>query len=382
MRKNHIEYFLLINSFLILFIVFEKNMFLWAFIGMIVFSILARILATLDKNKVEVVAQVLLNDQKKPYLHIHVHKTKHLIMTNQLLIRYSLNHTLFHEKEKKEILIPLTNQKDSYDFVFDETYCGQIQIECENCALLDVFRLFSMPVKHSKINSCIIYPSKVNIQLGMLENDKGMVDYEGVVQNKKGHDLSEIYDIRKYEPGDDVRSIHWKLSQKIDDIVIREASNLSQYNVLIIPDLALENKKVDELNGAVALLAAISEKLLEMQIGFCIPLIDQKNVELKEINNLNQFHEALNALLSLQASKKHGDVLKYLLLNHMDTLFTKFIVVGNGQFQTDLNVTSEERSLSVIHACADIKKYYYIESPQYFDAFVPTNNDEMYTLYF
>lgn len=382
MRKNRIEYFLLFVLFLVLFIVFEKNMFLWAFVGMIVFSFLARILAIVDKNKVQVAAQVLLNDQKNSYLHINVHKTKPLIMTNQLLIRYSLNHTLFNEKEKKEILIPLTDQMDSYDFVFDDSYCGQIQIDCESCALLDVFRLFSMPVEHNKINSCIIYPSKVHVQLGILEGNKGIVDYEGVVQNKKGHDLSEIYDIRKYEPGDDVRSIHWKLSQKIGDIVIREASNLSQYSVLVIPDLALENRQIQEMNRAFSLFIAICERLLENQIGFCIPLVNQNGVDFKEINNLNQFHESLDILLSLQASKHHGDLLKYLFLSHMEMAFTKFIVVGNGKFELELNITSQDRSVSVIHACADVKKYYYIESQQYFDAFVPTNDDETYTLYF
>ena len=382
MRRNRIEYFLLLSLFLVLFIIFEKNMFLWAFIGMIVFSILARILATLDKNKVEVVAQILFNEQKKPYLHIRVNKTKRLIMTNQLLIHYSLNHSLFNEKEKKEILLPLINQENFYDFDFDETYCGQIQVHCESCALLDVFRLFSMSVYHSQINSCIIYPSKVNIKLGMLENDKGMVDYEGLVQNKKGHDLSEIYDIRKYEPGDDVRSIHWKLSQKIDDLVIREASNLSQYSVLVILDLALENKQVNEINRAISLFISICERLLENQIGFCIPLVNLNGMDFKEINNLNQFHESLDILLSLQASKDHGDLLKYLFLNHMEMSFTKFIVVGNGKFETELNITGQERSVSVIHACADIQKYYYIESQQCFDAYVPISGNETYTLYF
>ena len=60
----------------------------------------------------------------------------------------------------------------------------------------------------------IVYPRKVNLQVELSQMTIGAPKSEGMMQNRKGNDLSEIFDIREYVPGDDIRSIHWKLSSK------------------------------------------------------------------------------------------------------------------------------------------------------------------------
>ncbi|MGN0659797.1 MAG: DUF58 domain-containing protein [Emergencia sp.] len=45
------------------------------------------------------------------------------------------------------------------------------------------------------------------------------VDYSG---EKPGFDPSEIFAVREYREGDSLRSIHWKLSGKLDDLLVRE----------------------------------------------------------------------------------------------------------------------------------------------------------------
>lgn len=44
---------------------------------------------------------------------------------------------------------------------------------------------------------------------------------EGMMQNRKGNDPSEIFDIKDYTPGDDLRFVHWKLSGKADHLIMR-----------------------------------------------------------------------------------------------------------------------------------------------------------------
>ena len=384
MKKSRIEYAALISILFVLFVVFEKTILLWAVIGLILFAFLSKVFVYMDTGKVSVKTKIMLNAQKNPYLDIEIIKKRPLIFTNQILIHYVVKHTLFNHEEDKTILLALTKEKKSYHLKLENLYCGQIQIECKSCVLLDVFRLFTLPIQHKQISSSILYPSKTNIQLGMIENDKGMVDFEGVIQNKRGNDLSEIFDIRKYKPGDDVRSIHWKLSQKIDDIVVREASNLSQYNILLIPDLALEALNREEMNIAISLVMAVAEKLLEKHVGFCISWMSENQIQIHEISNLSQFHEILNAILSTEAWEKHGEMLKYLLLNQGENSFAKYIVIGNGKFKNDFYVDKTEKNMSVIHACADIEKDFYVETQNVFDMYVPVHQkaNEIYSLYY
>lgn len=37
---------------------------------------------------------------------------------------------------------------------------------------------------------------------------------EAEESRKKGHDFSEVVDVREYQPGDKLQNIHWKLSAK------------------------------------------------------------------------------------------------------------------------------------------------------------------------
>lgn len=53
------------------------------------------------------------------------------------------------------------------------------------------------------------------------------------MQNRKGSDASEMFDIRDYVPGDDIRTIHWKLSGKTDELIVRQASAPSHYNIAL-----------------------------------------------------------------------------------------------------------------------------------------------------
>ena len=65
----------------------------------------------------------------------------------------------------------------------------------------------------------------MDIRVELDKNMTGASQEEGMIQNRKGNDPSEIFDIREYVPGDDIRSIHWKLSSKTDTLILKEASN-------------------------------------------------------------------------------------------------------------------------------------------------------------
>ncbi len=56
--------------------------------------------------------------------------------------------------------------------------------------------------------------------------------------------FSEQYEIRQYRPGDTMRAVHWKLSAKTDDLLVREAMDAADRSVMITlerdphPDIA------------------------------------------------------------------------------------------------------------------------------------------------
>ena len=53
---------------------------------------------------------------------------------------------------------------------------------------------------------------------------KGFGDADVYDDFRPGNDSSEIFDVREFRDGDKIQSIHWKLSAKMQELVVREDS--------------------------------------------------------------------------------------------------------------------------------------------------------------
>lgn len=51
-----------------------------------------------------------------------------------------------------------------------------------------------------------------------------MPDSDEYATDRKGEDVSEIYAIREYRPGDSMKAIHWKLSARTKHWMVKEFS--------------------------------------------------------------------------------------------------------------------------------------------------------------
>ena len=73
-----------------------------------------------------------------------------------------------------------------------------------------------------------------HVEYSLHESD--IYDSELYSQFRKGQDYSEIYQIREYVPGDNVKYIHWKLSGRTDTPMVKEASFPLDKSLMIIMD--------------------------------------------------------------------------------------------------------------------------------------------------
>ena len=59
---------------------------------------------------------------------------------------------------------------------------------------------------------------------------------------RPGDDPGETFDIREYQEGDSIRQIHWKLTGKLDKMMIRQRSFPVDDTVLILAEPFLKEK--------------------------------------------------------------------------------------------------------------------------------------------
>ena len=182
---------------------------------------------------------------------------------------------------------------------------------------------------------------------------------EGRMQNRKGNDPSEMFDIREYVPGDDIRSIHWKLSGKTDQLILRESSEPSHYNMVLLPDFGRKTGEVqvsvEEINTAVAFGTAIGEQLFRLGCAFCMAVPVEHGLHLCEVRDRRNFRQMMMQWLGNPIPEQSGQALQYFITEHMEQQFTRLLILSAGAYQQNLNALSGQIGSTVVCARKDLQ---------------------------
>ena len=161
--------------------------------------------------------------------------------------------------------------------------CGVISCRITRCELRDPLGLFAIKRSFDEELFCAVLPEALKAQVNL----DAALDVSQVLKPKYGGGFSEEYDLRAYRPGDLSNSIHWKLSSKTDDLIVREA--LSAENSAIY--LALEHPGAHD--EGLAVLRWLSSELLAREEPHIIAADS-----LYPVANESESDAALVALLS------------------------------------------------------------------------------------
>ena len=196
-----------------------------------------------------------------------------------------------------EIRNRYTGEAQRHNFLFRnlESSTSEIPLETEDCGELecrvlrfdcrDALGIFSIRRKGHSVCSCTVMPPA--------EESDNPVNFDAalstatILKPKYGGGFAEEHDLRSYRPGDTANSIHWKLSSKMDSLIVREAlvpENSTIYIVL---------SRVGEKDRGLEVLRWLSRTLLEREEKHVI-VADS----LYPVGNEEETDDAIAALLS------------------------------------------------------------------------------------
>lgn len=157
----------------------------------------------------------------------------------------NIHNIYYNFKNNFDVIIPCAARKNNhYPVVFDTSLCGTIMTKLEAVEVHDWCGLFYLEFINLNDVSIDIMPSKSNIE----ESDTftifaGMQDNEDTT--KTGNEYSDVNNIREYIPGDRIKDIHWKLSVKKDELLVKERIKSAENKINIFLDSS-NNIKINE----------------------------------------------------------------------------------------------------------------------------------------
>lgn len=159
--------------------------------------------------------------------------------------------------ESGESKITVTARKPA-ELTVTATHCGRLVCQVEKAVCCDLLGLFPLPVRKGPERAVLILPAQLELE-GKDELAAGE-NAGTVLRPRPGGGPGEDYDLREYRVGDPLRSVHWKLSSKKDELVVRETLEPQQAAIVVTYD---HFGPSEELDRAFAQLWALSRWLLQ-----------------------------------------------------------------------------------------------------------------------
>jgi len=137
-----------------------------------------------------------------------------------------------------ELYFPIQSRNSQkVDFQLTSKFCGKIKIHSDFIAVYDPIRLFRAKTAHNIETEITVMPSYQELNGYIL--DSYYIDDESTKfsQVKPGDDPSEVFDFHEYHMGDKPSRIHWKLSSKKDEFIVKELSMPINEKIILFPDM-------------------------------------------------------------------------------------------------------------------------------------------------
>ena len=114
-------------------------------------------------------------------------------------------------------------------------YRGEYEIGVLDMRIKDPLGLFSVSLEQSVCRTVIVYPRMMNLS-SPIENSTTELPTD-LTRRAISSERSEQANIRAYVGGDSLKDIHWKLSSKMEELLVRDYNTNDTRNTFIIADL-------------------------------------------------------------------------------------------------------------------------------------------------
>lgn len=177
-----------------------------------------------------------------------------------------------------------------YSVQLSTAHCGAITATPEKLRVFDYLGLFRFPVRKAEGARTIVRPVPVPLQ--------AVPDLERFLTRRwrprPGGGFAENHEMRLYRPGDNLNQVHWKLTAKTGDLIIREPMEPERERMLVTLDLKGTPEELDRIFGR---LLWLGKFLLEKEFAFEVYALTGDGVSGYLITNTENLTKTIDDLL-------------------------------------------------------------------------------------
>ena len=235
------------------------------------------------------------------------------------------------EKERREVLymnLP-AGKKTRCALPDAATHAGIYDIQAGEFAIYDVLHLWKRRLPAGGSAETAVYPRVFDISMDIGSSASSMPESERYSETRGGNDPGEVRSIREYIPGDPVRNIHWKLSEKADKLLVKELGLPVTDQFLVILDTTSGAEFAESaLDSVASVFISVMKAFLLEGLEFTAAWTDPEmnRMEMCQVCSEADYDEVRTKILGLPASCQ--SMIRTLGRDPMQSRYAHVIVAG------------------------------------------------------
>lgn len=199
-------------------------------------------------------------------------------------------------------LAPASGKVEHFHLPLDTSCCGRIEVSLESAQATDSLGFIDAPIEGVTLQSSYtVYPEIADIIAQTTRANRSSISGTTYDYHRKGQDRTEVFEMRDFQEGDSLKAVHWKLSARFDDLMVREPSRPTDYDITILCDPHKPSEgeaQVPVLNSVLAVTASISLSLIQQGLSHSVAYLEDSALESEFVDSRGAFNTMLDMLVS------------------------------------------------------------------------------------
>lgn len=240
MHKNRVLYLILVLCLGYFFIFYHGRVTFLIFLTVAIFPFISTGLLLWSKRKItlELITEpyvVTKQDDCKVLVRI---VNESILPISKLEVNVFYCNSMLTGREAKTLTLSfLGKSSQEIELHLIPEYVGNVQLMIDQITVWEFSRCIKLRKKVQIQGGLMVVPRVFKINQNLQTGNWNLFENEAMLLPKPGSDQTELLNIREYLEGDRISRIHWKLSNKYDELMIKEYASPLYYYPLVLLDL-------------------------------------------------------------------------------------------------------------------------------------------------
>jgi uncharacterized protein (DUF58 family) len=207
-----------------------------------------------------------------------------------------LTNAVTGETQKKRIAF-----RGSGEWTLQSAYCGCIECEAAGVWCYDLFGILPVKIPCKAKKRIVIMPDTFPVELQTVLTRSNQDDCTEYAPDQKGNDRTETMQIRDYVPGDPLQQIHWKLSGKLDRLIVRDPAQTVDRELMVFLEQTDESRDPETADALMEAVVSVCQALAEASQPFYLAW-NEDVIRFFDVGNSEALPEAVCAILQSRRS--------------------------------------------------------------------------------